>query len=41
MVAEDLQVEVVASEVVDPQEAAEDNNNNAYAFYKHRIGFFL
>lgn len=41
MVAEDLQEAEVASEAADPQEAAEDNNNNAYAFYKHCIGFFL
>ena len=41
MVAEDLQVVEVASEAADPQEAAEDNNYNAYAFYKHCIGFFL
>ena len=41
MVAEDLQVAEVASEAEDPQEAEEDKNNNAYAFYKHCIGFFF
>ena len=34
-------MEAVALEAADPQEAAEDNNNNAYAFSKHRIGFFM
>ena len=41
MEEEDLQVAEVASEAADPQEAAEDNDYNAYAFYKHCIGFFL
>ena len=41
MEEEDLQVAEVASEAADPQEAAEDNNINAYAFYKYCIGFFL